>query len=221
MSNTSILDIRKISFIEDPNQENSIKLIEKIDSHKEIFDNKFFAKATEKAILKNNVKGLLFISNLYVLLNRNIEAEYILRRAYEIDNTNNEILYYLFDILCRRKQFGLVSSISEKLDKSKDELMYVKSLIKYFLLCNKEKELNELLQHYFEKYNGDKELVRLIFIAAIQNNNHYFTYMVSKTKFRQDLFSGLSGPVKSRIKNHFYIMINNLLKEKIHDIKGC
>ena len=220
-NNTSILEIRKAKFIENPNYDNYKKLSTKIDRHIEIFDNKFFAEVTEKVLLKKDINGLLYISQLYVELKRNVEAEYILFCAYKIDHANNEILYYLFDILCRRKQLGLVSSIGDKLDKSKNELMYVKSLIKYFLLTRKENDLNNLFKDYFAKYKTDKEFVLFIFIAAIQNDNYYFTYMVFKTEFQQELFGSLSGPEERRIKSHFYKIIYNLLIEKIYDSKNC
>ena len=221
MNNSSILDIRKIKFIENPNQENFSKLAKKVYTHKEIFDNSFFAKATEKALFIKNVTGLLFISKLYIMLERNIEAEYILSRAYKIDDINNDILYYYFDILCRRKQFGLVSSIGEKLDRSKNDLMYIKSLIKYYILSNNEIELNDLLFHNFEKYKNDEDFVFLAFITAIQKNNYHLTYLVNKTKFRRELFSDLIGHMGGTVKNHFYILITNLLKEIINDGKDC
>jgi len=40
-SNMSILEIRKLKFIENPNNDNFQKLAEKADIHKEIFNNKF------------------------------------------------------------------------------------------------------------------------------------------------------------------------------------
>jgi hypothetical protein len=220
-NNTSILEIRKAKFIENPNYDNYKKLSTKIDRNKEIFDNKFFAEVTEKVLLKKDIQGLLYISQLYVGLKRNVEAEYILFCAYKIDNANNEILHYLFDILCRRKQLGLVSSIGEKLDKSKNELMYVKSLIKYFILTRKKNDLDDLVKSYFERYKTDEEFVWFILIAAIQNDNYYYTYIVSKTNFQRELFGNLSGPEEKQIKNHFYKIINNLLIEKIYDIKNC
>jgi len=221
MNNISILEIRKKAFIENPNYDNYVKLIAKIDKHKEIFDNKFFAKATKKTLLEKNVKGLLYISRLYIELKRNVEAEYILFSAYKIDNANNKILFFLFDILCRRKQLGLASYIGEKLDETENELMYVKSLIKYFLLTRKENDLYDLVKCYFDKYKIDSEFVWFILIAALQNNNYYFTYMVSETSFQQEFFCDLSKPQENRIKNHFYKMIINLLIEKIHDNKNC
>ena len=220
-NNTSILEISKIRFIENPSYDNYKKLLIKIDGHKEIFDNKFFAEALKKSLHNREVKGLLYISQLYIALNRNVEAEYILFCAYEIDKTNDEILYCLFDILCKRKQLGLVASIGEKIDKSKNELMYVKALIKFHLLTNRPKELDDTVKTYFKKYKNDIELVRLLFIAAIQNDNYQYTYMVSKTVYQQEFFSVLTGAMEHRIKHHFYLMIINLLRENNHDNKNC
>lgn len=220
-SGISILEIRKKLFIENQNYDNYLKLVAKIYKHKEIFDNKFFAEATKNALHKKDINGLLYISQLYIELERNIEAEFILSKTHEIDKNNNEITYYYFDILCRRKQLGLVQIIRDKLDKSKNELMYIKSLIKYFLLTNKIKELDELVMSSFEKYKTDREFVWFILIAAIQNNNYYYTYMVSRTLFQKELFCDLSKQYENRIKNHFYIIIINLLKDKIYDSKNC
>lgn len=220
-NNTSILEIRKLQFIEKPNYDNCEKLLTKIDTHKEIFDNKFFAEATKNASLKKDIKGLLFIAQLYIELNRNVEAEYILFRAYEIDNANDEIIYYLFDVLCRRKQLGLASYFIEKFDRAKNALLFTKSMIKYFLLTNRKEELNELITSCFEIFKNDKEFIFLVYISAIQNDNHQYTYMVSKTKFRQEIFYGLSGQNKHRIKNHFYRIILILLREKMHGSKNC
>ena len=213
----SILEIRKFNFIKNPNYENYVKLVTKIDKHKEIFDNKFFAEVTKNTLQKKDIKGLLYISQLYIELNRNIEAEFILSRAHKIDETNNEVLYYLFDILCRRKQLGLVSVIGKKLDESKDELMFAKSMIKYLLLTKKENELNNYVKSNFDKFKVDKEFVWLVFIAGIQNNNEHFTYLVSKTNYQRKLFNSLSKPIENRIKNHFLRMIVNLLRKKIND----
>jgi hypothetical protein len=218
---TSILDIRKLAFINDPNCENFYRLLQKIDNHKEIFDNKFFAEVTKKAFAKNDINALLLISKLYIELNRNIEAEFILSRAYNLDKTNIDATYSYFDILCRRKQLSLISSIGEKIDKTKNELLYVKSLIKYYLVINKPNELNDLVKLYFERYKTDKEFVRLIYFSAIQNDDYQLTYMVSKTKFQIELFSDLSEPLERRIKRHFHLMILNSLSEKINDNKNC
>jgi hypothetical protein len=219
-NNTSILDIRKSQFIEDPNYANYRKLLEKIDRHKEIFDNKFFAEATKKSLFKKNIKGLLYISQLYVVLNRNVEAEHILFNAHSIDQTDKEILDYLFDILCRRKQLGLVPVIGDKIDKTGDKLMYVKCLIKHFILTMRNKELEELIKSTFDEYKMDKDFVSLVFISSVQNDNYYFTYKVSKTIYKNDFFCNLSGQLEQRIKKHFYIMINNLLRERLHDNKN-
>jgi hypothetical protein len=219
-NNTSILDIRKSLFIEDPNYNNYLKLVEKIDKHKEIFDNKFFAEAIKRALFKKNIKGLLYISQLYVGLNRNVEAEFILFRTHGIDQTDKEVLYYLFDILCRRKQLGLVLVIGNKFDKTKDKLMYDKCLIKYFILTKRQNELEKLINSTFDEYKSDKEFVRLAYISSIQYDNYYFTYKISKTIYKDDLFRDLSEPLERRIKKHFYIMINNLLREKLHDNKN-
>ena len=220
-SSTSILEIRKANFIKNPNYDNYRKLVEKIDRHKEIFDNKFFAKVKKNALLKKDTNGLLYISQLYIVLNRNIEAEFILSCAYEIDKTNSEILYYYFDILCRRKQLGFISSVGDKLEKFSNKLMYDKCLIKYFLLTRKSDKLMELIKSTFEKHKTDNEFVRLVFISAIQNDNYNFTYMVSKTNFRQELFRGLSGSVEMLLKNHFSIMIINLLRKKVNGNQSC
>ena len=221
MGSISILEIRKSNFIENSNYDNFCRLADKIENHKEIFDNVFFAKATEKAISIKDIKGLLYISQLYLMLERHIEAEYILRQAYKMDNTDNEIIYWFFDILCIRKQYGSVLSLIRIFNKSKDEEKYVKSMIKYYLLAKNEKELNKFVQYYFDKYKNDKEFVNLVFIAAVRNDNYYFTYLVSKTKYILDFLSTISGINKNIVKKHFYIMINNLLIGKIHGTKDC
>jgi hypothetical protein len=222
MSNKiSILEIRKLNFIEEPNKYNLLKLVEKIDNHKDIFDNIFFAKATKNALCKNNIYGLLHIASLYMELNRNVEAEYLLSRAHKIDEKNNEITYWYFDILCRRKQLCMLSSIEKKIKEANNELMYIKSMIKYFILTNKEKELYELVKSLFEKYKTDREFISLVLTAAIQNNNYYLTHLVSKTQFQKELFGSLSKQGQIRIKNHFYAMIINLLNEKNYVIKNC
>jgi len=218
---TSILDIRKLAFINDPNCENFYRLLQKMDNHKEIFDNKFFAEATKKAFAKKDINGLLLISKLYIELNRNVEAEFVLLRAYSLDKINIDATYAYFDILCRRKQLSLIYSIGEKIDKTKNELLYVKSLIKYYLVISKPNELEDLVKSYFERYKTDREFVRLIYFSAIQNDNYQLTYMVSKTKFQIELFSDLSEPLERRIKRHFYLMILNSLSEKINDNKNC
>jgi hypothetical protein len=216
-NNMSILDIRKSQFIEYPNYNNYQKLLEKIDRHKEIFDNKFFAEVTKKAFSKKDIHGLFYISQLYISLNRNIEAELILSKSYEIDKTNYETLYCYFDILCRRKQLGLLVSLRNKLDKTKNELMYVKCLIKYYLLTMKPDKLDDTIMFYYEKCITDYEFVHLIFIAALQNNNYYYTYMVSKTKFQYEIFNNLTEQGKRQINKHFYIIITDLLRNKISD----
>lgn len=221
MDNTSILEIRKLKFIENQNYENYEKLLIKVDRHREIFDNQFFSSATKNALSQKNLKGLLFISQLYIALGRNIEAEYILLSAYKIDNTNNEMLYYLFDILCRRKQLGLASYFLNKFDKLKNESFFVKSSIKYFLLTNRKKDLSDIIELYFNKLSSDREFLALVLAVAIQNNNYQFTHLISRTKYQQELFSGLSGQYEHRIKGHFYKMIVNLLREKINGHQGC
>jgi hypothetical protein len=220
MDNISILEIRKLRFIENQNYENYKKLLTKADRNKEIFDNQFFSSATKSAFSQKNLKGLLFISQLYIALNRNVEAEYILLSAYEIDNTNNEILYHLFDILCRRKQLGLTSYFLDKIDALKDEPLFIKSSIKYFLLTNRKKDLSDIIELYFHKLSSDHEFVALVLIAAVQNDNSQLTYLVSKTKYQKELFSGLSGQYEYRIKRHFYKVIINLLREKINGHKS-
>ena len=155
-----------------------------------------------------------------MLLNRNIEAEYILFRAIDIDENDDEILYWLFDILCRRKQLGLLSSIGNKLDKTKNELLYIKSLIKYLIITNKINELEDLFIEYFEKYKTDKEFVCFILSTAIRENNYRLTYMVSKTIFKNELFHDLTEPQERRLKNHFYLLIVKLLRENNDDNKN-
>jgi hypothetical protein len=221
MDNTSILEIRKLKFIENQSYENYEKLLTKVDRHKEIFDNHLFSDATKSAFSQRNLKGLLFISQLYIVLGRNVEAEYILLSAYEFDNTNNEILYYLFDILCRRKQIGLASYFLNKFDKLKNEPFFVKSSIKYFLLTNRKKDLCDIIELYFNKLSSDREFLALVLTAAVQNNNYQFTYLISRTKYQQELFSGLSGQYEQRIKGHFYKIIINLIKEIINGHKSC
>jgi hypothetical protein len=213
-NNMSILDIRKSQFIKDQNHNNYQKLLEKINRHKKIFDNKFFAEATKNVFSKKDIHGLFYISQLYIALNRNIEAEFIMSKSYEIDKANYETLYCYFDILCRRKQLGLIVSLGNKLDKTKNELMYAKCLIKYFLLTMKPDKLNETIMFYHEKYIADYEFVHLVFIAALQNNNYYYTYMVSKTKFQYEIFNNLTESGKRQIKKHFYIIITDLLRNK-------
>ena len=220
IKNNSILEIRKEKFIENPNHDNYKKLAEKIDKNKEIFDNLFFTKAVNIFIRNKDSKGLLFISQLYIKLKRNVEAEYILFGAHKIDETNEEILYYLFDILCRRKQLELVSIIGEKLNKMQNEVMYVKSLIKYCILTKKTFEFDDLLKTYFEKYKDDKEFISLVFIAANHNNSHYGTYLISKTKAQQEIFDSLTGHIKYRTKNHFIHMIIHILREMINETKN-
>jgi hypothetical protein len=221
MDNTSILEIRKLKFIEDQSYENYKKLLIKADRHKEIFDNKFFSSATKNAFSQRNLKGLLFISQLYIALSRNVEAEYILFSAYEIDNGNSEILYYLFDILCRRKQLGFTSYFLNKFDKLKNEPFFVKSSIKYFVLTNRKNDLSDIIELYFTKLSSDREFVALVLTAATLNNNYRFTYLISKTKYQQELFSDLSEQYEHRIKGHFYKIIINLLREKINGHKSC
>lgn len=219
MINNSILEIRKEKFIENPSQDNFIKLAEKIDSHKEIFDNHFFAKAISNFTTKKEGKGLLFISQLYIMLKRNAEAEYVLFCAHTIDGDNEEIIFYLFDILCRRKQLELVSTIGEKVNALTNEALYAKSLMKYCILTNKSIELDNTINTYFEKYKNDKEFVWFVFIAANHSNNHYYTYLVSKTKIQQEIFNNLSGHVEYRMKNHFVKMIVTILGEIKNDRK--
>jgi hypothetical protein len=221
MDNTSILEIRKLKFIKNPDYENYNALLKKIDKYKEIFDNQFFSDASKNALSNKDTKGLLFISQLYVSLGRNIEAEYTLLCAYNINNTNDEILYYLFDVFCRRKQLGLASHFLGKFDKSKNELLFTKATIKYFLLINKKNDLNNLIVSCFEKLNPDREFVALTLIAAIQTNNYQLTHLVSKTKYQQEILFCLSGQDEHRIKRHFYRIIINLLKEKINGHKSC
>jgi hypothetical protein len=221
MNNISILEIRKLEFIKKPDYENYKTLSTKIYKHREIFDNRFFSDASKNALAEKDTKGLLFISQLYISLGRNIEAEYVLLCAYDIDNTDDEIVYYLFDIFCRRKQLGFASHFLRQFDKSKNELLFTKSTIKYFLLTKKEKDLNNLIVSCFEKLNSDREFVSLTLITAIQTNNYRLTYLVSKTKYRQKLFFGLSGQDEHRLKRHFYKIIINLLKEKVNGHKSC
>ena len=218
---TSILDIRKMAFINNPNYDNFNKLLLKIDNHKEIFDNKFFSEATKNALVKKDIDGLLFISRLYIGLNRNVEAEFILSQLYNIDKSNINIIYSYFDILCRRKQLNLISSIGEKINKKENELLYTKCLIKYYLLTRKSNDLEKLIKSCFEMYKTDREFVWLVFISAIQNDNYQFTNMVSKTEYQNELFSDLSGPEERKIKIHFYLNILNILSEKINDNKNC
>jgi len=218
---TSILDIRKITFINDPNLDNFMKLISKIDNHKEIFDNKFFAEATKNALVKKDINGLLFISKLYIELNRNVEAEFILSQVYNIDKSNIDVIYSYFDILCRRKQLSLVSSIGETINKKENELLYTKCLIKYYLLTRRQNDLDSLVKSCFERYKTDREFVWLVYISAIQNDNYQFTYMISKTEYQNGLFSDLSSQLERKIKRHFYLMILNLLSEKMNENKNC
>ena len=220
-SNFSILEIRKNKFIENPNHDNFLKLISKIDNHKEIFDNKYFIKAIEIFKKKKEIKGLIFLSQLYIHLERNIEAEHLLFQIYNIDNTNDKTIYYLFDILCRRKQLGFISSFGERLNVINDELLYIKSLLKYFLLTNKQNEIDNIITDNFEKYKTDSEFVLLIYKSAIQNDNHYCTYLISKTKFQYDLFKSITKSEEHKIKSHFYLIIYNLLQEYKNDIKNC
>jgi hypothetical protein len=154
-------------------------------------------------------------------LGRNIEAEYILLCAYNIDNTDDEIVYYLFDIFCRRKQLGFASHFLGQFDKSKNELLFTKSTIKYLLLTNKKSDLNDLIKSCFEKLKSDREFVYLVLIAAIQNDNSQLAYLISKTKYQHELFSGLSGQYEHRLKRHFYKIIINLLREKANGRKNC
>jgi len=220
MNNNSILEIRKTQFIENPNRDNFLKLSRKILPHKEIFDNKFFSKATSNAIKKNDFMGLYHISRLYIELNRNVEAEYLMIRAYEIDKSNNEMLYQLLDIMCRRKQLGLVMYLLEKFDKEKNELLYIKSMIKYFLLTSKKIELIELVLSCFDKFIADEEFIWLVFVSGIQNDIFYFSYKVSKTKYFIDFISFLTPQHETRLKNHLYIIIIKTLDGIKNDCKS-
>jgi len=218
---TSILDIRKMAFINNPNNDNFYSLLKKIDKHKEIFDNKFFAEATKNALIKKDTNGLLFISRLYIGLNRNVEAEFILSQVYNIDKSNIDVIYSYFDILCRRKQLSLLSSIIKNINKKENELLYTKCLLKYYILTRQSNDLDNLVKSCFEKYKKDREFVWLVYISAIQNDNYQFTNMVSKTEYQNELFSDLSGPEERKIKIHFYLNILNILSEKINDNKNC
>ena len=209
-----------MAFINNPNYDNFYRLLTKIDSHKEIFDNKFFAEATKNAFIKKDINGLLFISRLYIGLNRNVEAEFILSQVYNLDEPNIDVIYSYFDILCRRKQLGLLSYIGEKINKTENGLLFTKCLIKYYLLTRKQNDLDNLIKSCFEKYKTDREFVRLVYISAIQNDDYQFTYMVSKTKYQIDYFSDLSSSIEYRIKRHFYLMLLNILSEKTNDNKN-
>jgi len=213
----SILQIRKYDFIENLSYKSYVRLINKIDEHKEIFDNKFFAEATNNAIKKKDIKGIIYIAYLYKELKRYVEAEYILFQGYEIDDNNSELIYYLFDILCIRKELGPVSFFYDKLYKLKDELMYVKSMIKYDILISNKNGVEDLIRPCFDKYKNDNEFIYLIYIAAIYLDNYKLTYMISKTSSGQELLKQDTN----KTKNHFYIMIMNILNKVIYDNKNC
>ena len=222
MSNSiSILEIIKYNFIENLSHKYYVKLVKKIKGHKEIFDNNFFAAATKNALNKKDVKGILYIAHLYKELKRYVEAEYILFQGYEIDNNDSDLIYYLFDILCIRKELALVQFFLGQLDKLKNnELMFLKSVIKYDILINNKKGIEGLVKPCFDKYKADRELIWLIHIAAIYHDNYRLTYMISKTSVGEELITSLSKQEENQTKKHFYVMIVNILNEIIHDNKN-
>jgi len=211
----SILEITKYKFIENLDHKYYVKLVNKINGHKEIFDNKFFSRATKNALDQKKIKGLLYIADLYTKLKRYVEAEYVLFQGYEIDNTDSEIIFYLFDILCRRKELGLATHFLGELDKMKNELMFLKSMIKYDILINNKNGIEDLIKPYLDKYKTDSEFIWLIHIAALYHDNYRLTYMISKTDSGQELIKQSDN----HIKKHFYVMIINILNGIIHDNK--
>jgi len=207
----SIVDIRLERFISDQPVEDFIKLYALTGKQPERFTTEFFALATRSALARQNIPGLLRISQLLISLDRLIESEYTLTKAYEINSTNREILYALVDIFCRRHCLFHANHFVEALSKDGDDILTTKSRIKYWLITGHSDQLKKLILDTYSRYIDDREYLLLAFEAAISLNDYFITAVVSRSSHAVDLYGSLSGRSAGIVRRHLNIALLTIL----------
>lgn len=118
--------------------------------------------------------GFLYLSHFCIALDRLIEAEYCLTKAYETDEKNNLIQYALVDIFSRRRCLHHAWHFTDALEASGDDVLAWKAGVKFNLMAGDNTELCKLVVNS-ESYVDDHEAVALVLESAIRLDDFRLT----------------------------------------------
>ncbi len=172
----TINEIHKIKFIESQSENDFLKLYEYAHRNPGFFDDEFLISSFKNAHVNKNIKGITYVVQLYIVLDRLIEADYVLNVAFKDFPDDVNLLYFLSDVSSRRHCFFQSHHFAEKLRKLEGKLLYTKAQIKFLLIKGESDLIIDFISMNFETYQNDIEFISLIYEAARITSNSFFAY---------------------------------------------
>lgn len=208
----NVIELRIMKYLTEFGQNEYEKLLGVITKKKQYFNSDFFHKGISKALNDKNVKALIQLANMNSILNRFIEAEYILTKAYEIDDSNQDLIYYMIDIYCKRHAFFHALQFVEQLDPNID-YKYLKSKIKIALISGNSENLEpQILVLDNDEFNNN-ELTFLLIQYSERFKNNEILYKILSSNNGHKVLSNFSKRYTSFLKRMLYrVLINRMGK---------
>jgi hypothetical protein len=175
-NNMTINEIRKEKFIKNQTLEDFSKLYQYAQRCPEFFDDVFLMSSFSNALNAKNITGITYIAQLYIVLNRLIEADYLLNTAIKRYPDEQILLYFLSDISSRRHIFFSSNYFCEELKKKEGKILYAKAQIKFYLLQGYIDSIDSFIYQTFTKYCFDYEYCILVFEACKFTKNQNIAY---------------------------------------------
>ncbi len=188
----SINDIRKLRFIENQSLDDFTKLLQLANRNPCFFDDLFLIDAFQNAINNKNITGITYIAQIYIALDRLLEAEYILNASYQLFPHEIILLYFLSDISSRRHIFFASNYFCEELKKKEGKLLYTKAQIKFYLLQGNTISLDYLILNSLDRYCYDLEYCLLSFEACRFTKNIDIACSLFLCKSKEQVYENLN-----------------------------
>jgi len=208
----SMTELRKKRFEQEQRYEDFLKLINKIEDEPSLFDEDFFRNSLKNSLARKDVNGLLLTAQIYVGLDRLIEAEYLLTQAYDLNESDVHVWYALIDVFCRRHSVFLAYHFLGKVENKSKDILYRKSLLKCSMMAGKREDIDECVQSDGASDVNDEEYTRLMLDAAFNFRDPQLMYIASKSPHFANMARGLSRRWENVSKAYLIEALVNILR---------
>lgn len=189
------------------------KLYKSIDKRKHYFNNEFFHTGVNNAIKNKNIDALIQLSTMSCSLKRFIEAEYMLTKAYEIDDKNQDLIYALIDVYCLRHALFHAIHFIDLLEPNIDNRV-LKSKIKVSLLTGLTNDTDSWISELNDNVFDNNELTFLMIQYAKKFNKNELIYRILSSKTGKNILNNFTANYKTTLKK----MLNGVLLERLRKI---
>ena len=211
----TISEIRMNRYIHNPNREDFERIAHhfgtgKIPVAKQL---EFLEEVLRRHGKAADPKLLVEISHLFLLVDRLLEAQVFLSRAYDIAPSDVAILYALNRVFCQRRSLFYGAWAVAKLKELKAGLaIETKAEAMYLLICGRHEQCLSLCLSRFDKLSGDKEFLFLSYETAIRAKSSRLALSVFSQKESALLLSSISSANQKRVRNLLLTDLIRILK---------